>query len=61
MAKNVCPKCAQVTISLGDENSIKCPICETVFESYVLSEPEEGLKEFNREDIERKYSGVCKD
>lgn len=30
--KNICPNCSQVTISLGDEAKIRCPVCEVVFE-----------------------------
>lgn len=32
MALNVCPKCKQITLTLGDDIEIKCPICETIYE-----------------------------
>lgn len=32
MALNVCPKCKQITLTLGAESEIKCPICETIYE-----------------------------
>lgn len=32
MAQNVCPNCSQITLSLGLETSLKCPICGTVYE-----------------------------
>lgn len=43
MAQNVCPNCSQITLSLGLENNIKCPICGTVYDV----EPEK----INTEDI----------
>jgi uncharacterized protein (DUF2225 family) len=33
MAKNICPRCSQITLSFGSDNEIECPICETVFQS----------------------------
>lgn len=32
MAKNICPTCSEVILSLEDELSIKCYKCDTVFE-----------------------------
>lgn len=32
MAKNICPTCSEVILSLEDELSIKCSKCDTVFE-----------------------------
>lgn len=37
--KNVCPNCLQVTISLGEEEEIKCPVCGSIFD------PKEDEKE----------------
>lgn len=31
MAKNICPVCAQVTLTLKKEEEIRCPICENRF------------------------------
>lgn len=31
MAKNVCPRCREVILSLGSETDIKCGKCETSF------------------------------
>jgi DNA-directed RNA polymerase subunit RPC12/RpoP len=31
MAKNICPRCSQITISFECEEEIQCPVCETVF------------------------------
>ena len=31
MTSNVCPNCSQVTLSLGGESEIRCPICGTLF------------------------------
>lgn len=32
MAMHVCPRCREVIICFGDEESIRCSKCETVFE-----------------------------
>ena len=33
MAKHICPKCSQVTLTLGEEDDIRCPFCNEVSES----------------------------
>lgn len=43
MAQNVCPRCSQITLSLGLETNIKCPICGMMYDV----EPEK----INTEDI----------
>lgn len=32
MAKNVCPMCKEIVVCFGDEISVRCLKCETVFE-----------------------------
>ena len=31
MARNMCPNCSHITLSIDEAKEIACPLCETVF------------------------------